>query len=422
MPNRPDSISRRQFIKTSSFGTLAGVLPGEMVLIGPELAEPRPTITDTVDCAVIGYGVWGREISSTLSRLDEANLVAVCDNYPVMLKRAQRSLPNISTYADYREILDRSDIPTVFIATPTHLHKQIVVDALQAGKHVYCEAPLAASVEDARTIAKAARDHEGQIFQGGLHYRTEPQYRSVYGFIRSGALGKIVMARAQWHARESWKRASPDSTRTRALNWRLDSSISTGLMGEVGIQQFDTALWIFGSLPSAVTGFGGVYYWKDRDVADTAQTVMEFHSGERMIYDATIVSSFDAMYDTFYGSDSTIILRDGKAWMFKEVDAPMMGWEVYARKDKFYKETGIALLANATKLDALGQDATDDDPNAETPLFHALKAFMDNYFFGPYEPVMNFQKSFEATVVALKANEAVVTNSRIEFQPEWFEV
>ena len=422
MPNRLDSISRRDFLKTSSLGTLAGVLTSEWVLLEPEPTELRPSITDTVNCAVIGYGLWGREISATLLRLEEANLVAVCDTYPVMLRRAERSLSEISTYTDYREILDHAEIPAVFIATPSHLHSQIVLDALQAGKHVYCEAPLASSIDDARRIAATAREHEGQIFQGGLLYRTEPQYRSVYGFIRSGALGKAIMARAQWHARESWRRSSPDSARTRALNWRLDPEISPGLMGEVGIQQYDTAMWIFGGLPSAVSGFGGVYYWKDRDVADTAQTVMDFSTGERMIYDATIVSSFDAMYDTFYGSDSTIILRDGKAWMFKEVDAPMQGWEVYARKDKFYKETGIALLANATKLDALGQDATDDDPNAETPLFHALKAFMDNYFFGPYEPVMNYQKSFDATVVALKANEAVIANSRIEFQPEWFEI
>ena len=98
----------------------------------------------------------------------------------------------------------------------------------------------------------------------------------------------------------------------------------------------------------------------------------------------------------------------------------MLGWEVYARKDKFYKETGIALLANATQLDALGQDPTADDPDAETPLFHALKAFTENYFFGPYTPIVDYRLSFDATVIAIKANEAVVGNTRIEFRPEWF--
>jgi predicted dehydrogenase len=244
----------------------------------------------------------------------------------------------------------------------------------------------------------------------------------VYRFIRSGALGKAIMARAQWHERDSWERTSPNADRMRALNWRIRSETSPGLLGEVGIQQLDTAMWIFDARPTTVTGFGGVYYWEGRDVADTAQAVFDFPGGERLFYDATLVSSFDAMYDSFYGSDSTIILRDQKAWMFKEVDAPLLGWEVYARKDKFYKETGVALVANATKIEAAGLDPTADDPNAETPLFHALKAFMDNYFFGPFEPVMNYQKSFEATVVALKANEAVQNNSRIEYDPSWFVV
>lgn len=422
MSKRIESISRRNFLKTSSLGTLAGVMATSQSSAQPTEDRKSNRPEETLSCAVIGFGLWGREIAATLGRLEEANLVAISDTYPIMLRRAERSLPDVSTHLDYREILDNPEIEAVFVATPTHLHKQIVFDALAAGKHVYCEAPIAASVDDSRAIAQAAKNASGQIFQGGLHYRTEPQYRSVYGFIRSGALGKTVMARAQWHAKESWYRVSPNSDRTTALNWRLDPEISPGLIGEIGIQQLDTAIWILGGLPKSVTGFGGVYYWEGREVPDTIQAVMEFPSGVRLVYDASLVSSFDAMYDTFYGSDSTIILRDGKAWMFKEVDAPLIGWEVYARKDKFYKETGVALLANATKLDSLGQDPTADDPNAETPLFHALKAFMDNYFFGPYEPVMNYQKSFEATVVALKANEAVVDNKRIDFQPEWFVV
>ncbi len=418
------SLDRRSFLKKSSLGTLAGFMAtGERIpsQIYTRHTDEKPR--ETVGCAVIGFGAWGREIAATLSRNEEADLIAICDNYEVMLQRAQRSLPGVSTHIDYREILDNPEIKSVCIATPTHLHREIVIAALDAGKHVYCEAPLASTTEDARAIARAAKAASGQIFQGGLLYRTEPQYRSVFQFIRSGALGRSVFARAQWHEKVSWRRISPNRDRENALNWRLDASVSIGLIGEVGIQQLDTASWILNSLPSAVSGFGNVLFWKDgRDVADSVQVVMEFPSGVRMIYDASLVTSFDAMYDTFYGSDSTIILRDSKAWMFKEVDAPMLGWEVYARKDKFYKETGISLLANATKLDALGQDPTADDPDVETPLFHALKTFTENYFFGPYLPIVDYQRAFEATVVAIKANEAVVGNTRIEFEPEWFVV
>ena len=156
-------------------------------------------------------------------------------------------------------------------------------------------------------------------------------------------------------------------------------------------------------------------FWKDgREVHDTIQAVVRYPGGENLMYDATLVSGFDGMYDLYFGSDSTIILRDSKAWMFKEVDAPQLGWEVYARKDRFYKETGIALLANATKLDALNQDPTADDPNAETPLFWALKAFMDNFFYGPFPAVIDHERAYESTVVAIRGAEAVRTGTSVD--------
>src|SRR6185503_14859955 len=94
-------------------------------------------------------------------------------------------------------------------------------------------------------------------------------------------------------------------------------------------------------------------------------------------YDCTLVNSFDAEYEMYYGSDAALMIRDNKAWMFKEVDAPLLGWEVYARKDSFYKETGIALAANATKLKAIGKKATENaGPDEESPLHYALDAFL----------------------------------------------
>ena len=207
------------------------------------------------------------------------------------------------------------------------------------------------------------------------------------------------------------------------LNWRLDENISTGLIGEVGIHQIDNATWILRQRPLAVTGFGQVVLWRDgREVPDTVQAVFEYPAGVRLMYDATLTSSFDGAYEMFYGSDSTIMLRDSKGWMFKEVDAPLLGWEVYARKDTFYREKGIALVANATKLEAQGLDPAADDPNVETPLYYALEAFADNLVFGPYEPAASYQVGYEATVVAIKANEAISENKRVELDPALFEL
>lgn len=272
-------------------------------------------------------------------------------------------------------------------------------------------------------MAEAARDASDQIFQVGLLSRSHPNYRSVFQFIRSGALGKPTMARAQWHQKTSWLRASPNQERQIAQNWRLDTDVSTGLIGEVGTHQLDPATWLLNELPSSVTGFGQIMLWDDgREMPDTIQAVFGFPSGVHLTYDATLTSSFDGAYDLYYGRDSTIMFRDNRAWMFKEVDAPMLGWEVYARKDNFYKETGIALVADATQLDAQNVDPTEDDPNLESPLFYALREFIDNHAYGPYPPAAGYQEGYNAAVVVIKAHEAIMDDKKIEFDEGMFEV
>ena len=421
MMDRPDRriLSRRSFLKRSSLVPLSSVLAG----LRDEDARAAAPPAEQVNVAVIGFGPWGREIASTLGRIPEVTIAAVVDTYDVMLTRAERSLPDAATYSDYRAVLDDASISTILIATPTHLHRQITLDALAAGKHVYVEAPMASNVDDARAMAQAARDTPEQIFQVGLLSRTHPNYQSVFQFIRSGALGKGTMARAQWHSKDSWRRASPNREREMQQNWRLDGDVSIGLPGEIGIHQLDPAMWFLGTRPVAVTGFGRTMLWDDgRDVPDTIQTIFEFEGGVNLMYDATLTSSFDGAYDLYNGRDSTIMFRDNRAWMFKEVDAPLLGWEVYARKDNFYKETGIALVANATQLDAQDVDPTEDDPNTETPLWYAMRAFLDNHAFGPYPPAADLEVGYRATVVAIKAHEAVMNQSRVEFDDAWFEI
>lgn len=423
--NGPSNLTRRKFLMMGSISPLVGY--GEAVDLSDKeaykAAHTDPPKEEQVNCGLVGFGEWGREIAQTIGRLPEANLMAVCDTYEVMLRRAQRSVPQASRHSDYREMLDNPDIQAIIVATPTHMHRDIVIEALDAGKNVYCEAPIASTIEDAKAIAKAAEKAENQIFQAGLLYRSEPQYRSVFGFIRSGALGRPSMARMQWHTKQSWRRASPNAEREIAQNWRLDETVSTGLIGEVGMQQMEAAAWFLAERPVAVTGFGHIAFWNDgRTVPDSIQAIFELPSGMNVMYDASLVSSFDAAYEIYYGSNSTIMLRDSKAWMFKEVDAPLLGWEVYVRKDRFYKEQGIALVANATKLDAQAADPADDDPNVESPLWYSLKEFMDNHFFGPYPPSSDYVRGYESAVIGIKANEAIMNKTKVMLDDSLFDL
>jgi predicted dehydrogenase len=403
-----------------------------------------------VKCGVIGCGAWGREIINTLGQLPNAPITALCDNFGVFLRRTARSAPGAKTYEDYRELLADPNVEAVFVATPTHLHRQIVEDALKAGKHVYCEAPLAHTVEDARAIALAARGAPRLYFQSGLNFRSDPQRRFLLDFIRTGAWGDTVLSRLQYHKKQSWRRSSSSPDQEQAMNWRLNRELSLGLVGELGINQLDIATLFLVSRPRSVTGFGSTIKWNDgRTVPDTEQAVFEFANGSTLIYDATLANSFDADYELYHGTDAALMVRQNKAWLFKEVDAPLLGWEVYARKDQFYKEVGIALVANASKPTSASDNPDDEVSITSTPLYFALEAFIWNAFnqgqavkdfvesFGEDEaalvdhlkeqesirlPAAGFREGFEATVLVAKANEAIRNRQRIDLKPEWFEL
>jgi len=456
--NTPDQklpdFNRRDFLRGGSFATLMTLLGGVELTAQTAADKDKPTNYGaapafTSKCAVIGLGAWGREIVSTLATIKEADLVAICDTYPASLRRAANSAPKARQVTDYRQILEDKEIQAVIIATPSHLHKEIVLAAMAAGKHVYCEAPLAHTVEDARAIAQAAEANPKVVFQSGLQARSEPQRHFLLPFIRSNAVGTFLMARAQWHRKQSWRAASPNSEREKALNWRLNRTTSPGLIGELGVHHLDAVAWFLRGLPTAVTGFGGLLHWNDgRDVPDTVQALLEFPKGVNLAYDATLGNSFDADYEMYFGTDAAVMVRENKAWMFKEVDSPLLGWEVYARKDSFYKETGIALVANATKLVAQGGKPAEEAPFSDTPLHYALEAFLNNAnevgsavedFLATFStsdskalakhlttlklmPAATHKDGYEATVMALKANEAVLNGSRIKFEQEWFQI
>lgn len=443
-PNFSSDLNRRDFLKGGSAATLLSMLGG-VELFAQTNAAPAAAVGAKVKVGVIGLGPWGREILGTLARLPEVEIAAICDNYKAMLNRSATAVPGAQKAPDYQALLADQSISAVVVATPTHLHKQIVLEALKAGKHVYCEAPLAQTVEDAAEIGKAAAAAKHLVFQAGLQYRSDLLRLFLIKFIRSGALGQWAMGRAQWHKKQSWRATSPNPEREKALNWRLSKETSLGLVGELGIHQFDQACWFVNSKPTAVTGFGSTVLWKDgRDVPDTVQAVMQFPEGFNLIYHATLANSFDASYEIFHGADAAVMLRDTSSWMFKEVDSPLLGWEVYAKKEVFYKETGIVLKPDASKSAPATEQEAKEKLITSSPLYVALQNFARNCAdvnqraidlkesLGEVDveelakvqrrPAAGYEEGYVATMLAIKANEAVMKGQKIDIKPEWYEL
>jgi predicted dehydrogenase len=419
--------------------------------------EARKTNTAPLNLGVIGCGFWAREIIEKLNKLENSP-IALCDHYEPFLNRAKNQLaPKAEPYADYQKLLADKNVKAVIVATPSHLHKQIVLDALAAGKHVYCEAPVATTIEDSRAIAQAALKHWKQNFQPGLLFRSDPQMRFVLDFFRTGATGRSIKSRSQWQRggiSSSWRRTSPNEEREKELNWRLDKKLSLGLVGEVGVQQLDVANWFYRTSPVAVTGFGAIAKWNDgREVPDSIQAMFEYPENVLFNYEASLATSFDGMLDMYFGTDATLMMRDGRAWMFKEPDAAKLGWEVYAQVNQFYKDLGISIVTGASKLDKQLEKVTDPRPDDQGLLYYALQSFVRtadlvqkavDAFIADYgdddpegmktyvaekrkaaatlAPAAGIQEGHEAAVAVIKANEAIMKRERIVMSKEWFNI
>jgi predicted dehydrogenase len=252
--------------------------------------------------------------------------------------------------------------------------------------------------------------------------------------MHGSALGTIVSGRSQWRNRSTWRSVWPTSEREAELNWRLDKNLSLGLVGEIGIHQIDTANWVSKTLPTAVTGFGGLMEYRDgRQVFDTVNAIFEYPKGFNFSYEANLSSSYDSPYELFVGTQSTIMVRDQRAWMFKEVDSDLLGWEVFARKDDLAigdtvngrgvkLATGIALVADATKQLALGKEPGKVGTDVtKTALYQAVVAFFDAIRANK-KPSVGPLEGYQATVAVIKANEAIQNRTRVVFQKEWFDL
>jgi len=407
-----DPFDRREFLKTTA-GTLA-LLLSRQGLAAAQTPAAEPPAGPSVRFGVVGLGAWGREIVEALGRTALADVAGLCDVYEPFVKRAAASAPRAVTTADWRRLLDSPDIDVIVVATPSPAHREIVLAALQARKHVYCEAPLAASIDDAKAIAAAAAAAKGVVFQGGLQGRSNPLYGHVLQFVKSGVLGDVALVNAQWSRKDSWRRAAPTPERERALNWRLERT-SPGLMGEIAIHQLDLVSRFLAARPTSIVGSGAIAAWRDgRETPDTASCLVEF-GPTRANVRTTIASSFGGAYTIFQGSNSSLLLKDTRGWLIKEADSPLLGWEVYARKESVHDETGIAMVADATKLLQAGKEPGRGGPlEPEKPaLVCAFESFITSIHTGS-PSACGPEDAYAATAAALGANAAVVSNSRVD--------
>lgn len=272
-------MTRRQAARitgAAALGAAAGTL-------APLVGEARAA-SGQVPFGIIGLGVRGRYLLSHLNQIDAGRCRALCDIEEGSLRKAAaaaRFAPR--AHRDYREVLARKDIAAVLVATPPHTHFPIVRDALQAGKHVFCETPLVVRPEQVRELGELA-GRTGQVLQVGFQRRYSQFYQTAKQMVSKGLLGEVTHIQAQWHRNPGWT-MKPNVPRER--NWRLFREFSGGLTGDLTSHQIDAAGWMFADSPEMVTGMGGLTLRRDgRDVFDNIALIFGYPGGQKLMLSA----------------------------------------------------------------------------------------------------------------------------------------
>jgi predicted dehydrogenase len=311
---KEQDVSRRDFLKTAVAAAAVSALPGAPAI----LADPGPS--DAVRYGIIGTGTEGCTLLRFLATIPEGRCIANCDIYPPNLKKGVETIKsNPRTYEDYRQLLDQKDIDAVLICTPLNLHAKMVIDALDAGKHVFVEKSMYFKEEEGDQIRQAAVEHPKQVLQVGLQRRSSVLYSVAMEMIRKGAIGKVMFVRAQWHRNNDWRRPVPDPKYERLINWRMYREYSGGLMAELASHQIDVANWAIGAEPVSVVATGGIDYWKDgRETCDNVEAIFEYPAGQKLLFSSILYNAHFDFDEQIMGDQGTLIITVGRGMYYRE--------------------------------------------------------------------------------------------------------
>ncbi len=257
MPRRT-SLTRRGFIRRA--GALAGGLGLWGGLPFPSRSGPLGA-NARLDLGVIGTA---NRAAANIAGLGTENLVALCDVDENFLGALGEKLPGAKRYTDFRKLIEKEHLDGVIVSTADHTHAPATLAALDAGLHVYCEKPLAHTVEEARLVAEAAAKKK-VVTQLGTQIHSHDNYRRVVELIQSGAIGSVTEAHAwvgkAWGGRTELEDGGPTPTHFHhdlwlgpaperpyhdfyhPAQWRRFWDFGGGTLGDMGCHLLDLPFW-----------------------------------------------------------------------------------------------------------------------------------------------------------------------------------
>jgi predicted dehydrogenase len=287
---------------------------------------------DHIQIALIGAGGQGQGDTGWAVQVPGVKLVAVADCYDGRLAHCKEVWgQDVFTTRDYREVLVRKDIDAVIIATPDHWHKQAAVDAMNAGKDVYCEKPMIHLYSDGPEIIETARTTK-RIIQIGSQRVSSIIYAKAKELLASGAIGQLNMVTARWDRNSAigawdysipldaspetcdWPRFQGTAARIpwnpeHFFQWRKWKAYGSGVAGDLFVHLFSGTHFITGSHgPTRAMATGGLRFWKDgRNVPDVMLALFDYDEGFNLSLHVNFVDGGEESEGLlFTGSEGTI--------------------------------------------------------------------------------------------------------------------
>ncbi|MBK8424668.1 MAG: Gfo/Idh/MocA family oxidoreductase [Lewinellaceae bacterium] len=298
--------SRRKFIRQTSAALVGAGIASALPLEALGQNRRRVSANDKINYGLIGCkGMGWSNLRAALTNIPEAECIAladvdqsILDERAVNVEELRGKKPKL--FKDYRKLLEMKDLDAVIIGTPDHWHCLMFCDALSAGKHVYCEKPLANSIEECNVMLTAAKRY-GKMVQIGQWQRSGAHYQQAHNYLKTGKLGNIRLVKC-W-SYQGWMEpvpVKPDGMPPAGVdydmwlgpapkrpfnpnrfhfNFRWFWDYAGGLMTDWGVHEIDIALFFMGvTAPKSIIASGGKLAYPDdaSETPDTLQAVFEY--------------------------------------------------------------------------------------------------------------------------------------------------
>ena len=311
-----DEIGRRKFIGAAAAAGVMFIKPGLV----------RGTAANSaVRVGLLGCGGRGTEDATNMFETGGARVVALADMFQDQLDKAKATFDQLQTGKGfaaidasqlfvgpkaYEKIAASKEVDAIVIASPPYYHPQHLEAVVAAGKHVYCEKPVAVDVPGAKAVVEFGKRAEGKLsLDVGFQIRDCPPFVELVKRIHGGALGNIVCGEAHYLSgyldRPKWEGASPAERRLR--NWVYDRVLSGDIIVEQNIHVIDICNWILKAHPLKCSGTGGrIGRPTDGDVYGNYNVVFTYPDGVDVTFSSTqFAKGWWDVTERFFGTKGT---------------------------------------------------------------------------------------------------------------------